>query len=101
MHNALLPGKKMKTDFPKNFFTSHDSYREEDIVSITAPAGSVVFFSPHIVHGSGPNLSFLPRRAIILTYQLGDQPTLKSKEIRNVTCNSCPEYNTVQPTSNL
>ena len=84
---GILPGRKMKSDFPENFFTSKEEFCEEDIVSITAPAGSAVFFSPHIVHGSRPNLSPFPRRAIILTYQPAGHPTLKSKEVRNVACN--------------
>jgi len=32
-------------------------------------AGSVLFFSPHTVHGSEPNRSNAPRRAFVLTYQ--------------------------------
>lgn len=53
-------------------------------VPIEVPAGSLVFFDPHSIHGSQPNGSGLPRRAIILTYQPADFPTLKSREIRNV-----------------
>ncbi len=33
------------------------------------PAGSLLFFHPHAVHGSEPNLSDEPRRALLLTYQ--------------------------------
>jgi ectoine hydroxylase-related dioxygenase (phytanoyl-CoA dioxygenase family) len=33
------------------------------------PAGSILFFSAHSVHGSEPNLSGAPRRACVLTYQ--------------------------------
>jgi hypothetical protein len=38
-------------------------------VPAVMPAGSVLFFSPHTVHGSEPNLSDAPRRACVLTYQ--------------------------------
>jgi ectoine hydroxylase-related dioxygenase (phytanoyl-CoA dioxygenase family) len=38
-------------------------------VPAVMPAGSILFFSPHIVHGSEPNLSDRPRRACVLTYQ--------------------------------
>ena len=48
------------------------------------PAGSAVFFDAHAVHGSLPNLSDLPRRAIVLTYQPAGFPMLKSGRIRNV-----------------
>jgi ectoine hydroxylase-related dioxygenase (phytanoyl-CoA dioxygenase family) len=53
-------------------------------VALEVPAGSLVFFDPHIVHGSGPNTSEAPRRALILTYQPAGHPTLKSRQIRNI-----------------
>jgi ectoine hydroxylase-related dioxygenase (phytanoyl-CoA dioxygenase family) len=34
-------------------------------------AGSLLFFSPSLVHGSAPNASSEPRRALIFTYQRG------------------------------
>ncbi len=33
------------------------------------PAGSLLFFHPHTVHGSEPNRSERPRRALLFTYQ--------------------------------
>ena len=47
------------------------------------PAGSVVFFSPHSVHGSQPNRSDTPRRALVLTYQPGDNRMFKVAATRN------------------
>jgi ectoine hydroxylase len=47
------------------------------------PAGSLVVFSAHTVHGSEPNLSDRPRRAIVLTYQPADNPMFKTKATRN------------------
>jgi ectoine hydroxylase-related dioxygenase (phytanoyl-CoA dioxygenase family) len=38
-------------------------------VPAVVPAGSLIFFSPHSVHGSEPNRSDAPRRALVLTYQ--------------------------------
>jgi ectoine hydroxylase len=38
------------------------------MVSPKGAAGSVVFFSPEIVHGSAPNMSPFPRRLLIMTY---------------------------------
>ncbi|AHH95555.1 phytanoyl-CoA dioxygenase family protein [Kutzneria albida] len=38
------------------------------MVSPKGPAGSIVFFSPEIVHGSAPNMSPFPRRLLIATY---------------------------------
>ena len=51
------------------FYTHPDAFDEDAQVLIECPAGSVVFFDPHIVHGSGVNASGSPRRAIIITLQ--------------------------------
>ncbi len=47
------------------------------------PAGSLVVFDAHMVHGSEPNLSDRPRRAIVLTYQPADNPMFKTNGTRN------------------
>jgi ectoine hydroxylase-related dioxygenase (phytanoyl-CoA dioxygenase family) len=52
-------------------------------VALEVPAGSLIFFSPHAVHGSQPNRSLQRRCAIVLTYQPGDQPMLKNGRVRN------------------
>ncbi len=44
---------------------------------IVLPAGSLLFFSPSIVHGSEPNDSTEPRRALIFTYQRGARRMFK------------------------
>ncbi|WP_086831385.1 phytanoyl-CoA dioxygenase family protein [Streptomyces sp. NRRL B-24572] len=41
---------------------------ERGMVSPKGRAGSVVLFSPEIVHGSAPNMSPFPRRLLIMTY---------------------------------
>lgn len=51
-------------------------------VPIEVPAGSLVFFSPHSVHGSEPNRSHRPRRAAVLTYQRGARPMFKVEGVR-------------------
>jgi ectoine hydroxylase len=48
------------------------------------PAGSLVVFSAHTVHGSEPNRSERARRAIVLTYQPPDHPMFKLEGTRNV-----------------
>ena len=48
-----------------------------------APAGSLVFFSPHTVHGSEPNRSDLERRALVITYQPAGNPMFKVPRIRD------------------
>jgi len=50
-------------------FTDPRYFDEADQVPVEMPAGSLAFFSPHTVHGSEPNRSDQPRRALILTYQ--------------------------------
>ena len=49
-----------------------------------APAGSLLFFSPHTVHGSRPNTSDLPRRVLVLTYQPGGHRMFKMDAKRGV-----------------
>ena len=68
----------------QGFFTHPTAFSEQDQVLMEAPAGSVVFFDPHIVHGSQPNHSDAPRRAIIITYQPAGYPALKSRVVRQV-----------------
>ena len=65
-------------------YTSPDHFDESQQVPVEAPAGSLIFFNPHSVHGSLPNQSDLPRRALVLTYQPADHPMLKSGGTRNV-----------------
>lgn len=38
------------------------------MTSLKGPAGSVVFFHPELVHGSGPDMSPFPRKFLIATY---------------------------------
>lgn len=70
------------------FFTSPDCYDEADEVLMAVPSGSLVFFDPHSIHGSAPNHSDQARRAIIMTYQPGDHPMLKTGEVRNIGAGS-------------
>jgi len=67
------------------FFTDPACFDESDQVAMEAPAGSLVFFDPHAIHGSEPNLSANPRRAMVLTYQPANFSMLKTGEVRNVT----------------
>ena len=67
------------------FYTDPAVFDESEQVPMEAPAGSAIFFDPHTVHGSLPNQSDTPRRAIVITYQPAGFPTLKSGEFRNVS----------------
>jgi len=52
-------------------FTDPAHFDESLQVPVVLSAGSLLFFSPSVVHGSGPNDSTEPRRALIFTYQAG------------------------------
>jgi hypothetical protein len=66
------------------FYTDPALFDEQQQVPMIVPAGSLVFFNAHSVHGSLPNNSAEPRRALVLTYQPAGFPMLKSKRVRNV-----------------
>jgi len=51
-------------------------------VPAVVPAGSLIFFSPHTVHGSEPNVSDQDRRALVLTYQPGGHRMFKVDALR-------------------
>ncbi len=53
-------------------------------IPLRVPAGSLVFFSPHTVHGSEPNASQRARRALVLTYQPGGLRMFKVDRVRGV-----------------
>lgn len=67
------------------FFTDPNCFSESDQVLMEAPAGSLIFFDAHSIHGSQPNYSDQSRRAIVMTYQPADFPMLKTGEVRNVS----------------
>ena len=67
------------------FYTNPSLIDKNEEVAIEAAAGAVLFFDPHLIHGSGPNLSANPRRAIILTYQPADFEMLKRACVRNIS----------------
>jgi ectoine hydroxylase len=64
-------------------FTHPEAFDLDDQVPAVVPAGSLVFFSPHTVHGSEPNESSEPRRALVLTYQPADLRMFKIDRVRN------------------
>jgi ectoine hydroxylase-related dioxygenase (phytanoyl-CoA dioxygenase family) len=80
---GLLPGCEGEGTLGPLF--THPRYvREEDQVAAEMPAGSLLFFSPHIVHGSLPNHSDRQRRALVLTYQPAGHPMFKLPVTREV-----------------
>jgi ectoine hydroxylase-related dioxygenase (phytanoyl-CoA dioxygenase family) len=81
---GCLPGTSNGSQLG-GFFTEPECFNESDQVLMEAPAGSLIFFDPHTIHGSQPNHSDQPRRAIVMTYQPADFPMLKTGEVRNVS----------------
>ncbi len=65
---GLLPGRQGDGVLGP-LFTDPDAYDATEVVPAVMGAGSLLFFSPHTVHGSEPNRSGRARRACVLTYQ--------------------------------
>ncbi|MEQ8859111.1 MAG: phytanoyl-CoA dioxygenase family protein [Pseudomonadales bacterium] len=78
--NGCLPGTDDGSQLG-GFYTDPGSFDAHDEVSLEVAAGSLIFFDPFIVHGSEPNTSDLPRRAMVLTYQPAGFPMLKSGRV--------------------
>ena len=66
------------------FYTDPQCFDLADEIPMQVDAGALIFFHPHSVHGSLPNQSAQPRRALIFTYQPGGLPMLKNGEVREV-----------------
>jgi hypothetical protein len=82
-HRAgMLPGRAGEGVLGP-LFTHPDHFDESRAIDAEVPAGSLVFFSPHRVHGSQPNRSERPRRALVLTYQPAGLRMFKEDRVRN------------------
>jgi ectoine hydroxylase-related dioxygenase (phytanoyl-CoA dioxygenase family) len=73
---GLLPGLEGQGVLGP-LFTDPAGFDESEQVPVAMPAGSLAFFSPHIVHGSQPNESEALRRALVITYQPGGHRMFK------------------------
>jgi len=79
---GCLPGRSDGTQLG-GFYTDMSAINLADEVLFEVGQGSLIFFDPHLIHGSGKNNSFNSRRAMILTFQPADNPSLKSGEMIN------------------
>jgi ectoine hydroxylase-related dioxygenase (phytanoyl-CoA dioxygenase family) len=68
--DGMLPGLEGEGRLGP-LFTDPAHFDESLQVPVILSAGSLLFFSPSIVHGSEPNNSTERRRALIFTYQRG------------------------------
>jgi len=66
--SGLLPGRRDAGRLGP-LFTDPRHVDLDAQIAAAMPAGSLFFFSPHTVHGSEPNRSDRPRRALVITYQ--------------------------------
>ena len=82
--SGCLLGRDNQTQLG-GFFTNSEEINTDAEVFIEIPLGSLVFFDPHLIHGSEPNTSSHPRRALIMTYQPGKGRMLKTGEVREIT----------------
>ena len=79
---GLLPGRSGEGRLGP-LFTHPDAFDASAAVPAVLHAGSAVFFSAHTVHGSEPNASDQPRRALVLTYQPAGLRMFKLDRVRN------------------
>ena len=77
-----LPGREGEGTLGP-LFTHPSQFDETNQYLAEVPAGSLVFFSPHTVHGSLPNASDEPRRALVLTYQPAGLRMFKVDRVRD------------------
>ena len=66
------------------FYTNPKCFDLADEVSFDLSTGSIVFFDPHIVHGSRENNSLKQRMAYIMTYQPGYRSMLKENKVEKI-----------------
>jgi ectoine hydroxylase-related dioxygenase (phytanoyl-CoA dioxygenase family) len=74
--NGMLPGLAGEGRLGP-LFTDPAHFDASLQVPVAMPAGSLLFFSPSVVHGSEPNDSKERRRALIFTYQRGTRRMFK------------------------
>ncbi len=82
-HRAgLLPGQTGEGRLDP-LFTDPRHVDTSQAVPAVMPAGSLLFFHPHTVHGSEPNRSDQLRRALVVTYQPGGHRMFKIDRVRD------------------
>ncbi len=79
---GILPGRAGEGRLGP-LFTHPSAFDASAAVPAVLPAGSAVFFSPHSVHGSEPNTSDAPRRALVVTYQPAGKRMFKVDRVRD------------------
>jgi len=73
----IVPGSHLQGILPcvqgkgvlDRLYTDMEKFQGQEPLAIEVPAGSVIFFHVHIIHGSQGNHTNESRRAMVLTYQ--------------------------------
>ena len=68
----------------QGFYTHPDEIDLSESVEFVVPAGTAIIFDPFLIHGSSANVSSVPRRVMIATYQPADCLSLKAKTMINL-----------------
>ena len=63
------------------FYTHPEEVNRYQEFAVTAPGGSLIFFSAHVVHGSRPNTAATDRKGVVLTYQPAGHRLLKQPRV--------------------
>jgi ectoine hydroxylase len=96
-HRAgLLPGLSGEGTLGP-LFTDPRSFDASRAVPAEMPAGSLLFFSPHVVHGSEPNASEKPRRALLFTYQPAPHTMFRLPSVRRAESHLAGEVRSDRP----
>ncbi len=66
--HGILPGVYDKGVLDR-LYTDMERYEGAEPVPVEVPAGSVIFFHAHVIHGSKGNRTNSARRAMVITYQ--------------------------------
>lgn len=80
-HSAgILPRMREGRGRLSSLFTDVGPLASDNVEAITLQAGDMLFFNPHLVHGSFPNISEQHRRALVVTYQPGEYPRFFNRD---------------------
>lgn len=81
--HGILPGVQDKGVLDR-LYTDMERFEGAAPVPIEVPAGSVIFFHAHVIHGSKSNRTDRSRRAMVITYQPAGNKCWKVDEERAI-----------------
>ncbi|MCB1706238.1 MAG: phytanoyl-CoA dioxygenase family protein [Halioglobus sp.] len=81
--NGILPCVQGKGVLDR-LYTDMERFQGQEPVPIEVPAGSVIFFHVHVIHGSKGNHTDESRRAMVLTFQPPNKMCWKANRARPI-----------------